>query len=270
MEISVAVPDSSLIDESTQVEKTRKVYLIARPCSIFRVVTIYIYRESDGNKQDRFLLGTILRYLETPQYLRKIAFRKMDVLKFAGIMPPLKIAHHTSTPDIVKVKAGDTREGIVISSRGKMFVDVGLDKLIPYFGGEKAGKRITVKFKNGYPNLSIKEIPRSEVPGYWGYRVKESSNLRTLLSNWNHDVILTSRKGKPINLKKRPLQNNGNQTLVVFGSPRRGLHEILGKEIREIPRSHILNFFPNQATETVRLEEALLGTLAILNFFDSN
>lgn len=270
MEISVAIPDSSLVDESTQVEKTRKVYLLARACSIFRVGTIFIYRESDGNKQDRFLLSTILRYLETPQYLRKIAFRKMNVLKFTGIMHPLKIRHHTSTPDVVKVKAGDTREGIVISSRGKMFVDVGLDKLIPYFGSEKAGKRITVKFKNGYPNLTIKEIPRSEVLGYWGYRVKESGSLHTLLSKWGDDIILTSRKGKPINLKKKPLRNNRNQTLVVFGTPRRGLHEILGKEIIEIPRSHILNFFPNQATETVRLEEAVLGTLAILNLFDFN
>jgi hypothetical protein len=28
-----------------------------------------------------------------------------------------------------------------------------------------------------------------------------------------------------------------------------------------------LNFFPNQATETVRLEEALLGTLSIINAY---
>ncbi|GIS74074.1 MAG: hypothetical protein CM1200mP11_2890 [Nitrosopumilaceae archaeon] len=32
---------------------------------------------------------------------------------------------------------------------------------------------------------------------------------------------------------------------------------------QKFPKS--LNFFPNQATETVRLEEALLGTLAIIN-----
>jgi len=27
----------------------------------------------------------------------------------------------------------------------------------------------------------------------------------------------------------------------------------------------VINFFPHQATETVRLEEAILGTLSILN-----
>jgi hypothetical protein len=51
----------------------------------------------------------------------------------------------------------------------------------------------------------------------------------------------------------------------VFGTPERGIHEILGVSIKEIPKSQNLNFFPEQATETVRLEEAIIGTLAILN-----
>ena len=53
--------------------------------------------------------------------------------------------------------------------------------------------------------------------------------------------------------------------LVVFGSTEKGIHEILGGNIKKIQNSKIWNFFPNQATETVRLEEAVLGTLSILN-----
>ena len=55
--------------------------------------------------------------------------------------------------------------------------------------------------------------------------------------------------------------------LVVFGSPERGLHEILGGKLNQIQNSKIMNFFPNQATDTVRLEEAIIGILSILNIF---
>ena len=51
----------------------------------------------------------------------------------------------------------------------------------------------------------------------------------------------------------------------MFGSPEKGVHEILGGRIKNIQNSKVLNFFPDQATQTIRLEEALLGTLAIIN-----
>jgi predicted SPOUT superfamily RNA methylase MTH1 len=53
--------------------------------------------------------------------------------------------------------------------------------------------------------------------------------------------------------------------LVIFGSPKHGVHEIIAKEGSNVKPEFMVNMFPNQATETVRLEEAVLGTLAILN-----
>jgi len=35
--------------------------------------------------------------------------------------------------------------------------------------------------------------------------------------------------------------------------------------MNKVQNAKSLNCFPNQATETIRLEEAILGTLAILN-----
>ena len=58
------------------------------------------------------------------------------------------------------------------------------------------GKRITVQFKEGYPRLSVKEIEKPESKSYWGYNVKERSNLFSLLSEWKGNIIITSRKGK--------------------------------------------------------------------------
>lgn len=271
MEISIAIPDSSLIDESTQLDKSRKISLIARTCAIFQIKTIFLYHESSGSEQDKSLLRTILRYLETPQYLRRALFPKISELKYAGVLSPLKIPHHTYTSDSRKIKIGDVREGIVFFAKGGKYVDVGLEKPIQYFGDEKGGKRITVQFKTGFPGLSIKQITRNEVRQYWGYEVKESANLRTVISNWNSHIILTSRKGKTIHKTQKFFDEIANSSvLVVFGSPERGIHEMLGNTIHSIPQSQILNFFPEQATETVRLEEAMLGTLSILNVLTRN
>ena len=58
-----------------------------------------------------------------------------------------------------------------------------------------------------------------------------------------------------------------NCTLVAFGAPTRGLREIVGDEgadLNEIAE-FVVNMVPEQGTETVRTEEALVASLAILN-----
>ncbi len=271
MKISIAIPDSSLIEEPTPLDKSMKIGQIARACSIFHVNIIYLYHEADGRDRDRSLLRTLLRFLETPQYLRRTMYRKEDDLRFAGSLSPLKIPSHVQTPDPKKIKQGDVRDGVIVFARGQKFVDVGFEQLIPYHGSEEEGKRIIIQFKEGYPNFSIKQIRRDEIKQYWGYEVKESSSLTNLLANWNSFVIFTSRKGKVVHKTQKFFQEVADsEVLVVFGSPKRGVHEILGKALGNVPRSQILNFFPDQATETVRLEEAILGTLAILNVLSRN
>jgi len=251
--------------------KALKISQIARACAIFRVDTIFLYHEADGSDHDRSLLRTTLRFLETPQYLRKTMFKKVDQLKFAGILSPLKIPSHVQTADPRRIKQGDIRDGVIVLVKGQKYVDVGFDQLIAYRGSEEGGKRIVVQFKEGFPNFSIKQISRDEIKQYWGYEVRETSNLNNLLSTWNSFIMFTSRKGKPIHKAQKYFEEISNsEVLVVFGSPKRGVHEILDKKLGNMPKSQILNFFPNQATETVRLEEALLGTLAILNILSHN
>ena len=195
MKLSVAIPESSLSDESLKIDKTRKISILARACSIFKIDTIYVYQEGD-HKQDGSLLVMILKYLETPQFLRKRLFPKMNDLKFAGVLQPLKIPSHITPANSKKIKTGDVREGIVISIKGKRFVDVGINQLIPFFGKAPIGKRVTIQFKEGYPKLSVKDIDKSEASSYWGYSVKERANLFSLLTEWKGNTIITSRKGK--------------------------------------------------------------------------
>ena len=265
MKLSVAIPESALSDESLKIDKTRKVSVLARACAIFKVDTIYVYQEGN-NKQDGNLIVMILKYLETPQFLRKRLFPKMNDLKFAGVLQPLKIPSHITPANPKKINRGDVREGIVVSVKGKRFVDVGINQLVPFFGNTSMGKRVTVQFKEGYPKFSVKEINKNETRSYWGYTVKERANLFSLLNEWKGNIIITSRKGKTATKEQLAKYTTSDQpTLVVFGSPEKGIHEILGGKMKNVQNAKSLNFFPNQATETVRLEEALLGTLSIIN-----
>lgn len=264
MNISIAIPNSSLSDESTQLDKSRKISLIARACAIFETNTVYVYHESE-NKSDTSLLVTLLKYLETPQYLRRRLYPKLNELKYAGVLAPLKIPSHVPITDPKKIQVGDIRDGVVLYLKGKKFVDAGLDFLIPYFGKQQSGARITIQFKKGHPDFEIKEITKEDTRKYWGYKVKERKNLLEFLSSWDGNIILTSRKGKPITETSLKSFFSQKPLLVVYGTPQRGLYDLLGSNIKNIQNSKIVNFFPAQATETVRLEEALLGTLSILN-----
>ena len=266
MKLSVAIPESSLSDESLKIDKTRKISVLARACSIFKIDTIYVYQDGGNYKQDGTLMVMILKYLETPQFLRRRLFPKMNDLKFAGVLQPLKIPSHITPANPKKINRGDIREGIIVSVKGKRFVDVGVNQLIQFFGKTGIGKRVTVQFKEGYPRLSVKEIDKTESPTYWGYFVKERSNLFSLISEWKGNTIITSRKGRTATKEQiSKFTTSDKPTLVVFGSPDKGVHEIIGGKMKNVQNAKSLNFFPNQATETVRLEEALLGTLAIIN-----
>lgn len=265
MNLSIAIPDTSLLDESTQVDKSRKIALIARSCAIFKINTIFIY-EHKRVTQDKSLLVNILKYLETPQFLRKRLFPKINELKYAGVLHPLKIPSHVTPANPKKISGGDVREGIIVAQRGKKFLDVGINLLLPYFGKLQIGKRVTIQFKKGNPEFLFKEISKEEAPQYWGYMVKERGSLRELLNSWQGKIILTSRKSKIISREQiNEYQKTQDPVLIVFGSTDKGIHDILGTQASKIPNSKIFNFFPNQATETIRLEEAILGVLSILN-----
>lgn len=267
----VAIPDSSLSDEQTKRDKSVKVAQFARACSIFRVKRIYIYHDplSQFEKEDPVLLRTILRYLDTPQYLRKILYPKMNQLEYAGILHPIKAPHHRPPQDIKTVRAGDVRTGVIAKVKGQLFVEAGLGSLVPFDGEGFEGKKVNVKFTSPYPHLRAIEATDLDISEYWGYEVKEVPSVVKLLSSVEGaTVIVTSRKGgffKNSEGRIAERMKNSENVLVVFGAPRHGVQEILAKEKSDIRPEFVVNMFPNQATETVRLEEAVLGTLAILN-----
>ena len=271
MNLSIAIPDSSLLDESTILNKTKKISIIARACAIFKINQIFIYQDGKQNKNDSALLSTSLKYLETPQYFRKEIFPKTQLLKYAGVLQPLNISSHLTTSNQKMIKIGDVRDALIINYKGKKFLDIGINKHIQYFGKMKSGTRIAIQIKTVQPELTAKEISRDGIKDYWGYSVKERSNLLSILSTWKGRIILTSKKGKNFSkLDTKKITKPDEPILVVFGTTNKGVYDILGSDIKKIQNANVFNFFPNQGTQTVRLEEAILGTLSIINILNHN
>ena len=274
IDISVAIPDSCLSDEHTLRDKTVKISQIARASAIFRVKTIYLYQDRDtqAKKADRILIKLILRYLDTPQYLRKTLFPHMRELRYAGLLPPIKAPHHKEWHHMKATKEGEIRVGVVVKVKDKLFVDVGLGPLIPLEGKASIGAKLNVKLKSSFPDLRAEKIDQQEITSYWGFQVYEARSLKTLLDELGDSVIIiTSRQGKLLKNFKFQLSNElafKKKLLLVFGSPRKGVHQILSSEGHGISSyQFIVNMFPHQGTQTVRLEEAFFGALAIINCF---
>jgi predicted SPOUT superfamily RNA methylase MTH1 len=268
----VTIPDSSLSDEQTRRDKSIKIAQFARACSIFRVKRIYIYHDllSQFQKEDPHLLKIILEYLDTPQYLRKILYPRTPELEYAGILHPIKAPHHKAREEIKNVKAGDVRTGVILKGKGQSFVEVGLAARIPFIGDGFEGEKVSVKFIGSYPNLKAIKATDQDITEYWGYQVKEVPLLSKLIKSVERtEIVITSRRGSNFkNIEPKLIQRvkDIESILVVFGAPRHGVHDILAKEGASIKSfEFVVNMFPNQGAETVRLEEALFGTLAILN-----
>lgn|SRR5574341_46934 len=272
MNFWIAIPDSSLVDEQTKRDKSIKTAHIARSCAIFKVNRIYIYRDRERDySYDRKMLKLILEFMDTPQYLRRILYPKIAELEFAGILHPLKAPHHKPSIDPKNIKVGDIRQAITAKVKGTYFVDAGLNALVPLEGSALEGKRITVKFTSEYPTLRCAVASQQDIHQYWGYEVKEVVSISEMLKGLNNMVVMTSKQGEPLSKFEQELKQQlkeASTVLIVFGSPNRGIFEIL-KDERRHPKEftkYVLNFFPEQMVETVRLEEAILGCLSLLNY----
>jgi hypothetical protein len=267
----VAIPDTVLSDSKNLRDKTIKLGSIARSCVIFQVNKIFFYRDNTITSGEFELIRIILEYLDTPQYLRKQLYGMKKELQYAGLLPPLRTPHHKLVEKITEIKVGGFREGIVVKNGGQNYVEVGLSNLIPVDGPASKGSRVTVRFTTQYPNLRCQVTERDKVKMYWGYEVKEATSLQKLLKSLNADIsILTSRKGIPLADLWQNLVTDiqhARKILVVFGAPRSGVNEILLKDNvnpKDLSK-YVLNILQEQGSATIRTEEALLGTLAILN-----
>ncbi len=274
--LSIAIPASVISDTPHLREKTSKIGLIGRAAAIFRVDEIIVYPDNlrANQGEDLDFIAFLLNYLETPQYLRKSLFKLEPRLQFAGILPPLRTPHHPLSGKIKHLKVGEYREGVVLSqTKEGLLVDIGVDR--PALLREKqfaVGNRLTLQVVRVSEQVEVQTVSRDEVPVYWGYKVRvEKRSFGQLAIEGEFDLtIATARIGDnfiDVASEIGEKWSSAQHILVAFGAPTRGLHEIVkdeGLELCEIA-DFVVNMIPEQGTVTVRTEEALLASLAILN-----
>ncbi|XP_076353887.1 28S rRNA (uridine-N(3))-methyltransferase [Tachypleus tridentatus] len=291
--VSIALPGSILDNAQSPELRTYLAGQIARAATIFRVDEVIIFDEIGMEKlekstegeftgvkkkgQANLQMARIIQYLECPQYLRKHIFPLHPDLQFAGLLNPLDSPHHLRTEDKCPF-----REGIVINrpvKEGKgSFVyvgqkkDVQVDKLI------KPGVRVTVKMELNEMNskrpkgLAVApSTPRVEGGLYWGYAVRLAGSLGAVFTECpykeGYDLTLgTSERGTSVDeVNLSPFKH----MLVVFGGLK-GLEACLDSDESldiDDPKflfSHYLNTCPNQGSQTIRTEEAILISLAAI------
>ena len=275
MTVSVLVPSSLTREAEDKREATRKVGYVARAATVFRVNRLTVFPDPAGEKGfDDGFVETVLRYAATPPALRKEVWGVRDELEYAGVLPPLRVRSQTgSGPE----SSGSSRQGIVteVGADGHVRVKCGRQHpsslpVPPSMATPAEGERVTV-------SVSSREPVRAKLvdtqPGY----VVDATDLESALAHPDAGLtIAASRHGR--NLRPASLGELGGQSsvdgdpssrTVAFGAPERGLPEILGvspESAGDGERFDLwLNTVPDQGSEVVRTEEAVVATLACLN-----
>ncbi len=267
-ERAILVPSSLTMETQDRRLNTLKVGLIARAAAVFRMNRIVVFK--DPEHDDSRFISVVLRYMETPQYLRKMLIPRRDELRHVGLLPPLRTVHHPVNSKTSALKIGEFRVGAVVEGVGSdkgVWVEIGVDRPIPLVTDKRyqMGQRLNVRIFSLEP-LAAEPVDWSQIPDYWGYETEIAESLEGYLDKWNGMVLLTSRNGRiltPEFLMSLGEKVRMDNLAVVFGSPARGVDAFLSE--KAVDRYDMINTIPHQGTETVRAEEAIFATLALLN-----
>jgi len=275
--LAIAIPVSVISDIPHLREKTLEIGLIGRAAAIFRVHEIVVFSDNTGSpnqKRDRALIATLLTYMETPQYLRKRLFQIKPELRYAGILPPLRTPHHPLEQRAKKLKPGEHREGVVVAvNDAGSLVYIGVENPVLLPNKELAiKKRVTVTITQAGKPLRAVLANLANINDYWGYTVTPSKGSigKVAKSGYYDLIVATSKMGVPFTQVAEELAERwkkAGSVIVVFGAPSHGLQDIVAKEGLSLDNvaDFTVNTIPYQGTETVRTEEALFASLALLN-----
>lgn len=268
-ELSIFIPNSFLSESKDLKIRTYKVGILGRALAIFKADNVVIYNDNHVKNEDGELDGAfiaeILSYMNTPQYLRKKAFPIRPELKHVGILPPLRTPHHpvNDQPDV-----GDYRQGFTVKRNKKgTYVDIGMDKLA--FCKEQLTVKKIFDFK--ITKIAKKEVivtPDKPDDVYWGYNVMSSNkSLKNSLKLIKPNLVVeTTRYGDYIDSIFDELKHKVDECksiAILFGGPYSSIEEDVSNANWDLFK---VNTIPDQGTETVRTEEAVVATLSLFNF----
>jgi len=287
---SALVPSSLAREAEDKREATRKLGYVARAAAVFRLDRLVVFPDPSGEagRFDDGFVATVLAYAATPPYLRKEAWGVRDELEYVGVLPPLRVAPRTGSGSD---GSGSLRQGIVteVGPDGRVRVNCGtqhpVSLPVPPSMAVREGERVTIRVSSQRP-LRAKLVDEPP-PGF----VVERGGLDAQLRRSDAGLcVAASRYGTPLTVSRLDstvgsIDAAGGFT-VAFGSPERGLPEILDVEAEAVGGTDAtaavagensdthepdgarfdlwLNTVPKQGSEVVRTEEAMFATLAPL------
>jgi predicted SPOUT superfamily RNA methylase MTH1 len=268
--IHILIPYSYAYDTPSLREATARIGFLGRVLATFRVERLVLYRDREGEEYRRHahLVKEILDYLCTAPYLRKRLYRLKPSLRYAGLLPPLNIPTHPEVDDIKRVGT-HYRQALVIAAGHTSVVDAGLRRDIRIPRRLAAGSRIIIKAEVGEARHRFQHIAGDSGEVYDGFTTAIMGSLQDILRDYQLRIA-TSRKGENIaKIIPELVKDIGNaqKTCIAFGAADRGLYEIVEETGGSMEKlfHKIVNTVPGQGVRTVRTEEALAYTLAIIN-----
>ncbi|MHA1770908.1 MAG: putative RNA uridine N3 methyltransferase [Candidatus Thorarchaeota archaeon] len=266
----VAIPDTALSNCTGLRDKTLKIGFMARAFAIFRVDRVLVYSTGrlGNNQNDRHMTLCLLRYMDTPQYLRKRVFGRSPMMQYVGMLPPLRTRSHPLSASINDIQVGDVRWGVQVRP-GK--IDLGLDMLVDYDKSVDQRKPTLFRVVSVKPNVKIEITDQSSLDFYFGFEVVAVADIvRYLNESRIRPRIAFSKKGVAFSSIEETLISlvrSSHSLIALFGGPHHGISDILVDDSTSLKNEIDLwvNSIPRQGTETVRLEEAILISLGLLN-----
>ena len=283
--LSILIP-SSIVDNAQS--KELRTYLIgelARTIGIFKISEVIIFHDKLKDNSRDYINYFIknLQYLETPQYLRKTLFPMSEDLKLSGLMNPLESQHH-----LRKDEWSPYREGCVLDRpvNGEYsWVNSGLNKDCKIDQKLPPKTRVTVKLNENNFNNKLKYYTGTPVSmsepyikngTYWGYVVRVCETYKDIFNDSIYDegydfIIGTSDKGENYRTANFSKKKDFKHCLIIFGGISGIEGMMIDDEHNNINSTNIsknfdlyLNTCMNQGLRTIRTEEAILISLAVI------
>jgi len=277
---TICIPSSVVREAEDDREATRKLGTVARAAAVFRADRLVVFPDEDGERRrSGEYVRTVLGYAATPPELRKDLWGERDELRYAGVLPPLRVPWRTGSPPD---GSESTTQGLVteVGPEGRVRVNSPLREhpislLVPSNMEVRAGERVTIR-------VSSREPVRARITGKpsAGFQVV-GADLSEALADGGL-AVATSRHGESLSVSRlgelvADAAKAGGYT-VAFGAPERGLPEMLGCQPEDVhtavedgrrvepdPGFDLwLNTIPSQGSGVVRTEEALFATLGSL------
>ncbi len=260
----IAVPASVIANEPGLALKSIRASEIVRAAALFRADRIVIYKGRRASREEMKLFTLLARYAATPPHLKKKAFPLDERLRYVGLMKPLQTPAHTP-PN--RLERGSVIAGLVEGcgvrhcrvSFGSMGPGIVAYRRSRPRRGDIVPVRIVSPPARGRPAKGEIYMP----PYYWNPSVRPVASLAGYLRETRSIgflVVGASRLGNCAYKRARRLIARARGIVVVFGGPRTHVWEEAPRTLYDI----FLNTAPLQGTRTVRVEEAIITSLSVL------